>query len=163
VSGGLGTEFFLTLRPYQVGDAPVRIENVTDRNIQFIQGKWVYIVRTWRFASFFRIISWYYNRCIRVLATEIFETISVASLWIHGRGEKAQLSSGWISVGSELSSLNFNSPVRAEQSFAIRYPNVVIKSVCGNLDICLNYYANAYFWSWPKVKDAFCNRARSRL
>jgi len=27
----------------------------------------------------------------------------------------------------------------AEQSFTIRYPNVVIKALCGNLDICLNY------------------------
>ena len=28
---------------------------------------------------------------------------------------------------------------------AILYPNVVIKSLCCNLDICLNYHANAYF------------------
>jgi len=55
-----------------------------------------------------------------------------------GRGEEVQLSSGWILIGSELSSLNFNSSVRAEQSFAIRYSNVVIKSPCGNLDIFLN-------------------------
>jgi len=27
----------------------------------------------------------------------------------------------------------------------IHYPNVVIKSLCGNLDICLNYNASAYF------------------
>jgi len=40
---------------------------------------------------------------------------------------------------SRVKFLNFNSSVRAEQSFAIRYPNVVIKSLCGNLDICLNY------------------------
>ena len=61
-----------------------------------------------------------------MLATEIFDKISVASMRTHGRGEEAQLSSGWILIGSELSSLNFNSSVRAEQSFAIRYPNVVI-------------------------------------
>ena len=43
-------------------------------------------------------------------------------------------------IGLELSSPNFNSLVRAEQLFAIRYPNVAIKPLCGNLDICLNYY-----------------------
>jgi len=43
----------------------------------------------------------------------------------------------------ELSSLNFNSSFRAERSSAIRYPNVVIESLCGNLDIC--YHDNAYF------------------
>ena len=60
-------------------------------------------------------------------------------MWTHNCGEEAQLSAEWILIGSELSSLNFNSSFRAEQSFAIRYPNVVIKSLCGNLDICLNY------------------------
>ena len=30
---------------------------------------------------------------------------------------------------------------------AIWYPNVVIKSLSCNLDICLNYHANAYFQS----------------
>ena len=44
------------------------------------------------------------------------------------------------------------------------YPNVIIMSLCGNLDICLSYYANSYTESclhafgrrpWPKVKDAF--------
>ena len=40
---------------------------------------------------------------------------------------------------SELSSPNFNSS-RAGRSCAIRYLNVVIKPLCGNLDICLNYY-----------------------
>jgi len=57
-----------------------------------------------------------------------------------GRSEKTLLSSGWTLIGSELSSPNFNSSVRAERSFAIRYLNVVIKPLCGNLDICLNYY-----------------------
>jgi len=71
--------------------------------------------------------------------------------WTHGRDEEAQLSLGWIPIGSKLSSLNFNSSVRAEQSFAIRYPKVVIKSLCGNLDISLNYYANAYFRSRNSV------------
>ena len=64
----------------------------------------------------------------------------------HDRGEEVQLSSGWISIELELSSLNPYS-VRAEQLFAIRYPNMVIKSLSGDLDICLNYYTNAYFWS----------------
>jgi len=47
---------------------------------------------------------------------------------------------------------NFNSSVRAEQSFAIRYLNVVIKPLCSNLDICLNYRANAYFRSRNSVR-----------
>ena len=56
----------------------------------------------------------------------------------QGPGEEAQLSSGWILVGSMLSSPNFNSSVRAEESFTIFYPTVVIKPLlCGNLDICL--------------------------
>jgi len=75
------------------------------------------------------------SRCIRVLATENFGCV----LTNNGRGEEAQLSSGWTLIGSELSSLNFNSLVRAEQSFTIRYPNVINKSLCRNLDICLNY------------------------
>jgi len=50
------------------------------------------------------------------------------------------LSSGWTLIGSELSSPILNSSVRAERSFAIRYLNIVIKPLCGNLDICLNYY-----------------------
>ena len=57
----------------------------------------------------------------------------------HGRGEEVRLSSGWTLIGSELSSTNFKSLVRAERSFAIRYLNVVIKPLCGNLEICLNY------------------------
>jgi len=49
-----------------------------------------------------------------------------------------------ILIASELSSLNFNSSVSAEQWFAVRYPNIVIKSLCGNLlDFCLSYHANA--------------------
>jgi len=64
-----------------------------------------------------------------------------------GWGEEAELSSGGILITSELSSLNFHSSVWAEQSFAMRYPNIVIKSLCGNLGICVNNYANAYFQS----------------
>ena len=58
-------------------------------------------------------------RCIHMLKTEIFKKISVASR-------------------SEVSSPNFNSSVRAERSFAIRYPKVLIKPLCDNLDIWLN-------------------------
>ena len=68
------------------------------------------------------------NRRIRVLATEILATRTL------GRGEETLLSSGWTLIGSELSSPNFNSLVRAERSFAIRYLNVVIKPLCGNLE-----------------------------
>jgi len=74
-----------------------------------------------------------------VFATEIFEKISAASMRRLGRGEETLLSSGWTLIGSELSSPNFNSSVRAERSFVIRYLSVVIKPLCGNLDICLNY------------------------
>jgi len=52
-----------------------------------------------------------------------------------------------ISIASELSSLNFYSSVRAERSFVICYPNVVIKPLCSNLDICLNYHTCVYFQS----------------
>ena len=90
---------------------------------------------------------WQHNRFIRVLATEILAKISVASMRPHDRSEESQLSSGWISMGSEVSTLNFNSSVKAEQSFAIQYPNVVFKSLCGNLDICLNYSTKANFRS----------------
>jgi len=34
----------------------------------------------------------------------------------------------------------------------ICYPNVVIKPLCGNLDICLNYWANANFGSQNSVR-----------
>ena len=78
-------------------------------------------------------------RCLRVLVTELFEKLSVVSTQTHSRGEKTQLSSGWALIGSKLSSPNLNSSARAERLFAIRYPNVVIKPFCGNLDICLNY------------------------
>jgi len=74
-----------------------------------------------------------------VLATEIFEKLSVACMRTLGRGEEKLLSSGWTLIGSELSSPNVNSSVRAEQSFAICYLNVVIKPLCRTLDICLNY------------------------
>ena len=42
--------------------------------------------------------------------------------------------------------------LRIKQSFSIRYPNVVIKSLCGNRDICLNYYADTYFRSRNSVR-----------
>ena len=58
-------------------------------------------------------------KCICVIATEMFEKISVAITRTHRRDEKAQLSSGRILIASELSSLNLNSLVRAELSFTI--------------------------------------------
>ena len=42
--------------------------------------------------------------------------------------------------------------VRAELSSAIRYPNDVTNSLCGNLDICLNYYTDAYFRLWNSAR-----------
>ena len=58
----------------------------------------------------------------------------------HDRGEETLLSSGWTLIGSELPSLIFNLTVRAERSSAIRYLNVVIKPLCSNLDISLDYF-----------------------
>ena len=57
-----------------------------------------------------------------------------------GHGEETLLSLGWTSIGSELSSPNINSSVRVERSSAIRYFSVVIKHLCGILDICENDY-----------------------
>ena len=74
-----------------------------------------------------------------MLATEIFPKILVASTRTLGRDEKTLLSSGQTLIGSELSSPNFNPLVRAVRLFAIRYLNVVIKPICGNLEISLNY------------------------
>ena len=34
----------------------------------------------------------------------------------------------------------------------IRYPKVVIKSLSSNLELCLNYHANAYLQSWNFVR-----------
>ena len=53
-------------------------------------------------------------RCICALATEIFGKIPVASTRTHDCGEEKQLSSGWTLIGSELSSPNLNSSVRAK-------------------------------------------------
>ena len=74
-----------------------------------------------------------------MLATELFGKLSVTSTRRLGRGEKTLLSTRWTLIGSELSSPNFNSSVRAERSFVIRYLNVGINPLCGNLDMCLNY------------------------
>jgi len=60
--------------------------------------------------------------------------------WSRAREHMVAVSSRWTLIGSELSSPNVNSSVRAERSFAIRYLNVVNKPLHGNLDICLNYY-----------------------
>jgi len=70
-----------------------------------------------------------------VLATEISGKISVARTRTLGGGEEPLLSSGWTLIGSELTSPYFDSSVRAKRSIAIRYLNIVIKPLCGNLDI----------------------------
>jgi len=41
----------------------------------------------------------------------------------------------------ELSTLNCNSSARAERSFTIRYPDIVMKSLRGNIDIAQTYTA----------------------
>ena len=73
----------------------------------------------------------------------IFEKISART---HGCHEEAQLSTGWILIGLELSSPNFNSSVRAERLFMIRYCNIAIKPLCGNLDISVDIQ------SWNPVR-----------
>jgi len=111
-----------------------------------------------------------FNRCFRVLATKILGKFSVTGTRTLGRGEVPLLNSGWTFIGSELSSPNYNSSVRAVRSFAIRYLNVVMKPLCGNLDICLTTRLTSTFGrgilfacfsrrSRPKVKGAFLDRA----
>ena len=40
---------------------------------------------------------------------------------------------------------------------------MIIKSFCGNLDICLNYYANVYFRSQSSVRGlSVADRVRTR-
>jgi len=51
----------------------------------------------------FTPLAYAYIRCIRVTVIEILSKITRT----HSRGEKAQLSSGGISIASESSSLNF--------------------------------------------------------
>ena len=76
------------------------------------------------------------------------------------------MSSGWTLIGSDLSSSNFNSSVRAKRSFAMHYLNVVIKPFRGNLEICLTTRLTPAFGRGIlftcfsrrprlKVKDAF--------
>ena len=93
---------------------------------------------------------------VHSLATELFEKSSVVSARTHGRSEEVQLSSGWTLIESELSTLKFKPSVRAEQSFAICYPNLVIKSLSDNLDICLDYWASTY------LVAEFCSLAFGR-
>ena len=69
------------------------------------------------------------------------------STWALSRNEGTLLSSIWTLIRSKLPSPNFNSSVKTERSFTICYLNVVIRPLCGNLDICLNYY----FWSRNSV------------
>ena len=101
-----------------------------------------------------------------MLATKVLGKTLVTRTRTLGRGEEPLLSSGWTLNESELSSPNFNSSVRAERSFAIRYLNVVIKPLCGNLDIFLTTRLTPTFGRGilfacfsrgprPKVKDAF--------
>ena len=47
-------------------------------------------------------------RCIRVLVTKLSEEVSIASTRTNGRSEEAQLISGLISIGLEVSFLNSN-------------------------------------------------------
>jgi len=81
-----------------------------------------------------------------------YDTVSFIQRWLHPLFVCLQSTIGAFAAKkrcrvqdglwdrSELSSPNSNSSVRAERSFAIRYLNVVVKPLCGNLDICLNYY-----------------------
>jgi len=72
--------------------------------------------------------------------------LSVVSAWT-ARSQSENLKIFRLHQSCPLSTLTR----RAEQSFMICYPNVVIKSLCGNLGICLKYRANAYFQSQNSV------------
>jgi len=69
--------------------------------LSFNRGKFHQLCR-----SVVHVIRW-----IRMLATNIFGKIVVASTRTHGRGEETLLSSDWGLIGSELSSPNFISVV----------------------------------------------------
>ena len=73
-------------------------------------------------------------------------TDATACLRAKLSGEEAQLSAGAILIAKQLSSDKFNSSVRAEQLFAICYPNVAIGYLCSSPDICLNYYTITYWY-----------------
>jgi len=108
----------------------------------------------------------------------IFLLICIYCFWCNkislNNQDPAYNYSEWTLIGSELSSPNFNSSVRAERSFAFRYLNVVIKPLCGNLDIFRitrptpTFGRGILFGCFsrgprPKVKDAFLDPAfRSR-
>ena len=104
---------------------PPDLNHTHDHNACFSLGSYNQLILAWGQKSARLNI-----RCIRVLATEILGTISVrehANTRTLGCSEETLLRSGSTLIGSELSSPNFNSSVRAEQSFANRYLNVVIK------------------------------------
>ena len=42
-------------------------------------------------------------------------------------------------------------PDKGERSFTMRYSNIIIESLCGNLDVCRNYHTNAYSQSRKSV------------
>jgi len=81
------------------------------------------------------------DRWIRVLVTEILEkfrsrtrkhTVTVRKrCWVLDRL--------WSDQSCPFP-CNLNSSVKAKRSYAIRYLSEVIKPLCGNLEICLNYY-----------------------
>jgi len=62
-----------------------------------------------------------------------------------------------ILIASELC----NSSIRAERAFVIRYPNKVIRSICGNLEVAMLVSAGKFCSQdfshrlWPEVIDGF--------
>jgi len=62
-----------------------------------------------------------------MLTTKVVEKISVASAQTRGHSEETKWSSGWTSIGSELSSPNVNSSIGAERSlFFVDYAHIII-------------------------------------
>ena len=83
-----------------------------------------------------------------MIATEIVEKISIANTQLRrGNAVAARKRSCGAETQLSFDRIRVLLIIRAEQSFAIRCPSSVIKSLCDNLDICPHYYANAYFQS----------------
>ena len=75
----------------------------------------------------------------------LFQWVTVKECWLQSCEQQDLLRKTLIT--SELSFLHFNPLVTAEWGFAIHYPSLVIKPICSNLELCLNYHASTYFYS----------------
>ena len=96
---------------------------------------------------------------IRMLVTRIFEKISILRTRTCGHAFTARKCS-CIQDGFRADRrclLSVNPLVSAELFFTILYPNVMlIKSLCSNLDMCVNLYASTY----SQLRILFADRDR---